>query len=157
MSELKTYVATSIVNAAPLTRLQYNEFRGWDLPADENGDDLGYLVENLLMPANHDDFKGHISWLPAEAFEKVFTEVPNVEGLEPHQIRACAELSDLTTKVDKLEAFVETDVFNNLPPLERTHLTYQLRYMTAYKGTLNERVTAMVSGLEAERVESESE
>ena len=28
-----------------MTRLEYNQFRGWELPADENGADEGYLVE----------------------------------------------------------------------------------------------------------------
>lgn len=39
MSEMLTYVGTKVVRAKPMTRLEYNNFRGWELPANENGDD----------------------------------------------------------------------------------------------------------------------
>ena len=42
MSDL--YIGTKMINAEPMTRAAYNVFRGWELPADENGDDEGYLV-----------------------------------------------------------------------------------------------------------------
>lgn len=42
---MKNYIGTKIINASPMTRLAYNQLRGWMLPANENGDDAGYLVE----------------------------------------------------------------------------------------------------------------
>ena len=45
MRSMKTYIGTKLIRALPMTRAAYNEFRGWQLPADENGDDAGYLVE----------------------------------------------------------------------------------------------------------------
>ena len=41
---MDTFIGTKMVNATPMTRAQYNDFRGWQLPADENGADEGYLV-----------------------------------------------------------------------------------------------------------------
>ena len=36
---------TKAVNAKPMMRQEYNDFRGWQLPENENGADEGYLVE----------------------------------------------------------------------------------------------------------------
>lgn len=41
------FIGTKLINAIPMTRKRYNDFRGWELPADENGEDEGYLVEYL--------------------------------------------------------------------------------------------------------------
>ena len=37
---LKNYIGTKIINASPMTRLAYNQLRGWMLPANENGDGM---------------------------------------------------------------------------------------------------------------------
>jgi len=42
--ECAAYIGAKLINARPMTRLEYNQFRGWELPADENGDDAGYVV-----------------------------------------------------------------------------------------------------------------
>lgn len=63
------YIGTKLINAKPMTRLAYNKFRGWDLPADENGEDEGFLVEYMDGGApNVDGFEGYVSWSPAEQF-----------------------------------------------------------------------------------------
>ncbi|HEN1221992.1 TPA: DUF2829 domain-containing protein, partial [Klebsiella pneumoniae] len=41
------HIGVKLINAFPMTRQAYNDFRGWQLPADENGSDDGYLVEYL--------------------------------------------------------------------------------------------------------------
>ena len=61
------YIGTIVVNAKPMTRIEYNAFRNWQLPADENGDDEGYLVE--YAHANH------VSWMPADVFERVYRKI----------------------------------------------------------------------------------
>ena len=38
---MKAFIGTKVINAKPMTRLEYNQFRGWELPADENGADEG--------------------------------------------------------------------------------------------------------------------
>ena len=42
---MKTYESHKVVKAQPMTRLEYNELRGWAVPGDEDGSDAGYLVE----------------------------------------------------------------------------------------------------------------
>jgi hypothetical protein len=39
------FIGTKIITAESMTRAAYVAFRGWPLPADENGADEGYLVE----------------------------------------------------------------------------------------------------------------
>lgn len=47
-----------LVSATPITRQAYNDFRGWQLPADENGSDEGYLVECSDVAG------GFVTWIP---------------------------------------------------------------------------------------------
>ncbi len=42
---MKHFVGLKVIKAVAMTRLAYNELRGWALPADEDGADEGYLVE----------------------------------------------------------------------------------------------------------------
>lgn len=70
---MKQYLGTKLINAKPMTRLEYNCFRGWDLPADENPDDAGYLVEYVDGgKANTADYAGYVSWSPADVFNRAY-------------------------------------------------------------------------------------
>ncbi|MGS3503269.1 DUF2829 domain-containing protein [Citrobacter koseri] len=70
------HIGVKLINAFPMTRLAYNDFRGWQLPADENGADEGYLVEYLDGgKANTDRFDGYVSWSPKEVFERAYRPV----------------------------------------------------------------------------------
>lgn len=70
---MSLYIGTKMIRAFAMTRLAYNELRGWELPADENGADEGYLVEYLDGgKANHPDYAGYISWSPKDVFEKAY-------------------------------------------------------------------------------------
>lgn len=71
-----TFIGTKIIKAGAMTRLAYNEYRGWPLPADENGDDEGFLVEYIDGgKSNHPDHQGYISWSPADVFERAYRPV----------------------------------------------------------------------------------
>lgn len=70
---MKQYIGVKMINAIDMTRAAYNILRDWELPADENGDDAGYLVEYLDGgERNHKDFKGYISWSPKAVFENAY-------------------------------------------------------------------------------------
>lgn len=70
---MSLYIGTKMIRAFAMTRLAYNELRGWELPADEDGADEGYLVEYLDGgKANHPDYAGYISWSPKDVFEKAY-------------------------------------------------------------------------------------
>ncbi len=68
---MQQYIGVKLINAKPMNRADYNTLRGWQLPADEDGADTGYLVEYLDGgKANHPHFEGYISWSPKEVFDR---------------------------------------------------------------------------------------
>jgi hypothetical protein len=67
------YIGTKAVLAKPMTRADYNTYRGWTLPADENGADEGFLVEYLDGgKANVAGHAGYVSWSPTDVFENAY-------------------------------------------------------------------------------------
>lgn len=72
---MNRYIGTKIINATPMTRLEYNQFRGWALPADENGADEGFLVEYVDGgKANTEQYAGYVSWTPKDVFERAYRQ-----------------------------------------------------------------------------------
>lgn len=72
---MKRYIGTKIINAKPMNRADYNEYRNWVLPANEDGADDGYLVEYLDGGKSNDSrHAGYISWSPKEQFEGAYRE-----------------------------------------------------------------------------------
>jgi len=70
------YIGTKEIFATPMNRADYNVYRGWELPADENGADEGFLVEYIDGgKANDSRHAGYISWSPAEVFERAYKRV----------------------------------------------------------------------------------
>lgn len=57
---MSTYIRMHVVDAKPMTRGEYNKHRGWQIPANENPADEGYLI-------NYPD--GYVSWCPKAQFE----------------------------------------------------------------------------------------
>ena len=55
------YIGMHQIEAEPMTRGDYNKFRGWTIPANENPADEGYIVK-------YPD--GYVSWCPKEQFEE---------------------------------------------------------------------------------------
>ena len=99
-TETKTYEGTKRVHARPMNRVDYNAYRGWEVPADENPTDDGYLVEYLDGgKPNHPDHAGYISWSPKDVFERSYKEVPQ-SSLPPHQQRVLDEKQDLDLRIE---------------------------------------------------------
>lgn len=70
---MQKFYGTKLIAAKPMTRAEYNIFRGWQLPADENGADEGYLVEYLDGgKPNVEGHAGYVSWSPKEQFENAY-------------------------------------------------------------------------------------
>lgn len=73
---MEKYIGTKIIKAKPMNRLDYNNLRGWEVPADEDPSDDGYLVEYTDGgKANHPDFDGYISWSPKDVFERAYKRI----------------------------------------------------------------------------------
>jgi hypothetical protein len=61
--KMQQYIGTKMIQAEPMTRGKYNEYRGWTIPENENPDDGGYLV---VYP------DGYESWSPQNVFEEAY-------------------------------------------------------------------------------------
>ena len=70
---MKTYIGTKVLDAEPMTRGEYNRYRGWTIPANENPDDEGYHV----LYAD-----GYESWSPKEVFENTYRLIEDIKELE---------------------------------------------------------------------------
>lgn len=66
MSNLKKYIGCKLVSGYPMNLGEYNKYRGWDIPNNENPDREGYLVI-------YSD--GYQSWSPKEQFEGAYLEL----------------------------------------------------------------------------------
>lgn len=70
---MKDFVGVKHIRAKAMTRGEYNALRGWEVPANENPADAGFLVEYIDGgQANHPDFQGYISWSPQDVFERAY-------------------------------------------------------------------------------------
>lgn len=90
MNLMKTYIGTKLIHALPMTRKEYNDYRGWELPANEDGNDEGYLVEYVDGGrANDSRHAGYISWSPKDVFERAYRPVENMSfGLAIEALKA---------------------------------------------------------------------
>lgn len=72
---MKEYIGTKRILATPMNRREYNRYRDWEMPANENGDDEGFLVEYLDSVGQDPRHSGYISWSPAEQFHGAYQPV----------------------------------------------------------------------------------
>jgi len=57
---MKQFINVKLVGAEPMTLGEYNEYRGWTIPADEDPDEPGF---------HSMDISGRETWHPKESFE----------------------------------------------------------------------------------------
>lgn len=69
---MKKYIGTKLIEAKPMTRGEYNEYRGWTIPPDENPEDPGYLVKYS------DSYE---SWSPKDVFDSAYIQVDDNKEL----------------------------------------------------------------------------
>lgn len=65
---MKQYIGVKNIQAKPMTRGEYNKFKGWTIPPDENPNDDGYMVKYS---------NDYISWSPKDVFEKAYRKFGN--------------------------------------------------------------------------------
>ena len=70
---MTAFVGTKSVLATPMTRGEYNEYRGWQIPENEDPNEQGYLIEYVDGGKPNDErHAGYISWSPADVFERSY-------------------------------------------------------------------------------------
>ena len=150
--EPTTFIGTKVVHATPMTREEYNYFRGWDLPANENGADEGYLVEYADGGAgNVPGVTGYVSWSPKEIFLKAYEPFQYQPGQGAAQEtnpnawmdRLKAEASELAKKTQLLATFIESPKFGELGGMAQADLREQHTHMANYLWVLMRRIRGL--------------
>ncbi len=137
----KKYIGTKRIEAFPMNRGEYNKYKGWTIPTNENPNDEGYLVK-------YSD--GYISWSPKKQFEEAYSEI----GENPlydtailmksadFKERFQAEYIQLKIRYNGLKAMLEKYKAGTLPFHSKCSyelLFTQLEYMEKYMNVLEER------------------
>ncbi len=103
------------VKNCPMNRADYNMYRGWELPADEDGADEGYLVEYLDGGTPNDKrHKGYISWTPKAQFDGGYTKVGKVPVADGTKSLGNTNVSKAKDNVPDLVVFGNGDMFKLL-------------------------------------------
>lgn len=132
---MKKYEGKKQILAKPMSRLEYNEYRGWKLPENENGSDEGFLVEYIDGgEANHPDHVGYISWSPKVVFENAYNLI------DTYVQRLHLEHDELNQKIDKLQVFLESDGLSKLSYEDQQLLQNQYNHMMEYLIVLHTRM-----------------
>ncbi len=59
------YIGTKEIDAIPMTRGEYSDIRGWQVPKGANPFDSGYIVKYK---------DGHVSWSPEMVFDECYAQ-----------------------------------------------------------------------------------
>ena len=135
------YTSTKQLEAVPMTRGEYNKYRGWTIPADENPEDKVYLVK-------YSD--GYISWSPEKQFEESYSKTGEnplydtavLMKSDDFKERFQAEYIQLKIRYAGLKAMLEKYKAGTLPFKPKCSyklLFTQLVYMENYMNVLKER------------------
>lgn len=114
MSERKLYKCHKEVWGTPMNRAAYVAYRGWKLPADEDGADEGYFVEYTDGgPANHPDHKGYISWSPKAQLDAGYVEIGKLNAVPTWHVDRL--FKSLTYKFERVGKTTVTGCWSFLP------------------------------------------
>ena len=132
---LTAFIGTKSVLATTMTRGEYNEYRGWTIPENEDPTEQGYLVEYVDGGKPNDDrHKGYISWSPRDVFEQSYHQA------QTPQDRVRLEQRDLYDKLDKLENFLDKGQPDFIDDEQWALLKEQRMHMDAYNDVLTKRI-----------------
>jgi len=143
------YIGVKSIKAKEMTLGEYNVYRGWTLPENEDPNAKGFLVEYEQDPVtpnqNHPDHDGYISWSPRSVFEKAYLleKAPlEIEAVNraPHQERVVDEYNELLKKSNALSSFFDLPLFATLSEDEKSRLKNQSMVMKAYLSILASRI-----------------
>lgn len=138
---MKQYIGTKIIKAKPMTRGDYNDYRGQQIPEDENPADKGYLMEYENR---------HVQWLPEEMFEADYIEYDKnklpataISMISPdYKERFKAEYNQLVIRYEGLHGMLKKWDDGTLefePTCSRSIYNMQIRAMSEYIVVLEAR------------------
>lgn len=71
---MNTYIGVKLIEAKPMNLGEYNNYRGWDIPKDEDPEREGYLVKYS------DDYS---SWSPKDVFHSAYLKLEDPTRITP--------------------------------------------------------------------------
>ena len=142
------YIGIKLVEAEPMTRGAYNEYRGWTIPENENPDDEGYLVKYS------DDYE---SWCPKNQFEEsntpvresLLTDTVPLMTSADYKDRFRAEYHQLVYRFRRLIEMLDKwdkGQLDFVPTCPRSTYNIQVRAMSDYIAALEAR--AMIENVQ---------
>lgn len=69
---MKKYIGTKLIEAEPMTRGEFNRYKGWKNLPDDDPEAPGYRVKYA---------DNYVSWSPKDAFEKAYLQVDDNKAL----------------------------------------------------------------------------
>ena len=129
------FIGTKSVLATTMSRGEYNWYRGWTIPENEDPAEQGYLVEYVDGGKPNDErHKGYISWSPRDVFEKSYHQS------QTPQDRVRLEQIELTQKLDALENFLDKGQPAFIDNEQWKLLNKQAEIMDQYSDVLAKRI-----------------
>lgn len=95
---MDSYIGTKLISAEAMNLGDYNKYRGWQIPANENPEKEGYLVRYS------DDY---YSWSPKEVFEKAYLmvddnpDLPSGVSIGPKMVDSFIKETHVSTLGDR--------------------------------------------------------
>lgn len=138
---MEKFIGIKKIEAEPMTRGDYNDFRGWAIPKDENPADEGYKVK-------YSD--NYVSWSPKKAFEEAYSKIgdkPLVDTAilmksDDYKERFIAEYQQLVIRYNSLKNMLNKWDRNELPftpTCPRSTYNMQIEAMVDYIAVLEAR------------------
>ena len=142
------YIGIKKIKAEPMTRGDYNNFRGWNIPENENPNDKGYIVK-------YSD--GYISWSPKSVFEEAYDEIGNKPLIDTvvlmksndYKERFIAEYQQLVIRYKGLKTMLDNwdkGELSFVPTCPRSTYNMQIKSMADYIAVLEAR--AVMEGID---------
>jgi hypothetical protein len=129
------FIGTKSVLATTMSRGEYNEYRGWTIPENEDPAEQGYLVEYVDGGKPNDErHKGYISWSPPSTYST------NYHQSQTPQDRVRLEQIELTQKLDALENLLDKGQPAFIDDEQWKLLNKQAEIMDQYSDVLAKRI-----------------
>lgn len=120
---MKKYVGTKLIEAEPMKLGDYNKFKGWTIPANENPEREGYKVKYS------DDY---ISWSPKEVFEKAYLKLESDKNTVTQQDVDNFIAAKEVTTVGEKTTIVKVTLKNGFELVEASSCVDKVNYDEKY-------------------------
>lgn len=137
IGEPLTYAGHSIVHAVPMTLGEYYKLRGWAVPADEDNEANGYVVQEARTQ--------HLNWKPQHVFELIYDINLRARQEPKTLITALVEERDeILERVTEVTNLINSPSFPLLSQESQSDYHQQLEAMQLYLAVMETRVSRVV-------------